>query len=171
MRRIGLAVALALSLLALPAVSAQQTTKVPRIGYLVLSPLVDPPSAERQALLDGLRDLGYVIGRNVVMEYRSANWNRELLPDLAAELVDLKVDVIVAQSPIELKAAQQATKTIPIVMVVVGDPVKSGFVRSLARISQGFPARRRRPPASRLNYSKRSFPRFPGSPFCRTRIT
>src|SRR5215831_6211488 len=95
MRRIGLAVVLALGLLG-PLAAEGQATKVPRVGYLVLSPLVDPPSAERQAFLNGLRDLGYVIGQTIAIEYRSAAWNRELLPDLAAEFVDLKVDVIMA---------------------------------------------------------------------------
>jgi len=71
---------------ALPGAEAQRPDKVPRIGYLVLSPLADPPSAERAAFLDGLRELGYVVGHNVSIEYRSAAWNRELLPELAAEL-------------------------------------------------------------------------------------
>src|SRR5713101_7605455 len=92
-----------------------QPVKVSRIGYLVLSPLVDPPTAERQAFLDGLRELGYVVGQNIVIEYRSANWNRELLPDLAQELVELKVDVIMAV-PGTTDAARHATRTIPIVM-------------------------------------------------------
>src|SRR5437764_15347715 len=95
MRLIGLAVVLSLSLLA-PLAAEGQTVKVPRAGYLVLSSLVDPPTAERQAFLDRLRELGYVVGQNIVIEYRSANWNRELLPDLAQELVELKVDVIMA---------------------------------------------------------------------------
>ena len=113
MRVIGLAVVLTLSLALAPgAAETQPAGKVPRIGYLVLSPLVDPPSAERQAFLDGLRDLGYAIGRNLIIEYRSAAWNRELLPDLAAELVDRKVDVIVAV-PGAIDAARGATKTIP----------------------------------------------------------
>src|SRR5215467_11331252 len=96
-RMIGLAVVLALNLILSPVVAAaQQPGRVPRIGYLVLSPLVDPPSAERAAFLDGLKELGYVAGQNIIIEYRSAAWSRELLPDLAAELVELKVDVIVA---------------------------------------------------------------------------
>jgi putative tryptophan/tyrosine transport system substrate-binding protein len=107
MRRIGLAVVLALSLFLAPlAAEAQQPGKVPQIGYLVLSPLADPPSAERAAFLDGLRGFGYVAGQNIIIQYRSANWNRELLPDLAAELVDLKVDVIVAV-PGAVEAARQ----------------------------------------------------------------
>ena len=131
MRRIGLAVVLVLGIF-LPSRSVDgQAAKVPRIGYLVLSPLADPPSAERQALLDGLRDLGYVIGQNLVIEYRSANWNRELLPDLAQELVDLKVDIIVAV-PGAVEAARDATKTIPIVFPALIDPVEGGLVSSLA---------------------------------------
>jgi putative tryptophan/tyrosine transport system substrate-binding protein len=111
---------------------AQGPARVARIGYLVLSPLVDPPSAERQAFLDGLRELGYVVGQNIVIEYRSANWNRELLPDLAQELVELKVDVIMAV-PGTTDAARQATRTIPIVIASGTDPVASGLVPSLAR--------------------------------------
>src|SRR5262245_48484465 len=131
MRRIGLAVVLALGIF-LPSRSVDgQAAKVPRIGYLVLSPLADPPSAERQALLDGLRDLGYAVGRNLMIEYRSANWNRELVPDLAVELVDLKVDVIVA-IPGAVEGARDATKTIPIVVPGLADPVESGLISSLA---------------------------------------
>ena len=96
MRRIRLAVVLAISLLVPVAAEAQPAGKFPRIGYLVLSPLADPPSSERAAFLDGLRGLGYVAGQNIIIEYRSAAWNRELLPDLVKELVDLKVDAIVA---------------------------------------------------------------------------
>jgi len=111
---------------------AQRPEKIPRIGYLVLSPLVDPPSAERQAFLDGLRALGYVEGRNVVIEYRSAKWNRELVPDLAEELIALKVDVIVAVPGTEF-AARDATRTIPIVVTTLVDPVEQGLAASLAR--------------------------------------
>ena len=133
MRLIGLAVVLAVGLTLAPlAVGAQQASKVRQIGYLVLSPLADPPSAERAAFLDGLRGLGYVAGRNIVIEYRSAAWNRELLPDLAAELVALKVDVIVAV-PGAVEAARDATKTIPIIVPTLMDPVDEGLVTSLAR--------------------------------------
>ena len=123
----------ALAVLAAPlAAGAQHPAKVPRIGYLVLSPLVDPPSAERQAFLDGLRRLGYVEGQNVVIEYRSANWNRELLPDLAEELLGLKVDVIFAV-PGAVDAARDATKAVPIVVPALSDPVEGGLVASAAR--------------------------------------
>jgi putative ABC transport system substrate-binding protein len=131
--RAGALILLALGILALPiTVDAQRPGKVARIGYLVVSPLVDPPTAERQAFLDGLRELGYVEGQNIVIEYRSAKWNRELLPDLAEELVNLKVDVIVAV-PGTIEAARQATKTIPIVIPTITDPTETKLVASLAR--------------------------------------
>jgi len=124
---------LGLNMLAAPlAVQAQGLRSIPKIGYLVLSPLADPPSAERRAFLEALRDLGYVVGRNLIIEYRSAAWSRELLPDLAAELVELKVDVMVAV-PGAIDAARDATKTIPIVVPAANDPIESGLVASLAR--------------------------------------
>ena len=131
---VGLILTLVASLLVVAplAAAAQRPAKVPRIAYLVLSPLADPPSAERQAFLDGLRELGYVEGQSISIVYRSANWNRELLPDLAEELVELKVDVIVAV-PGAIDAARQATRTIPIVIPGAGDPVETGLVTSLAR--------------------------------------
>src|SRR5438445_11808881 len=122
MRLLGLAAVLSLSLLA-PLAAEGQTLKLPRICYLVLPPLVDPPSAERQAFLDGLRDIGYVAGRTVDIEYRSAAWNRELLPDLVSELVELKVDAIVA-IPDTVEAARDATKTIPILVPSITDAVE-----------------------------------------------
>src|SRR5262249_23166739 len=131
MRRIGAGV-LTLSLfLATIAAAAQHPGKVPRIGYLVLSPLADPPSAERAAFLDGLKELGYVAGQNIIVEYGSAVWNRGLLPAQAAELVKLKVDVIVAV-PGAVEAARDATNTLPIVVPAILDPVESGLVSSLA---------------------------------------
>ncbi|MBI4591160.1 MAG: ABC transporter substrate-binding protein [Candidatus Rokubacteria bacterium] len=131
--RVGI-LALALTLFAVPvAAEAQPAGKVARIGYLLLPPLAEKPSAERQAFLQGLRELGYDQGRNVIIEYRSAAWNRELLPDLAAELVERKVDVILAAGPQPTLAAREATKTIPIVMIAAVDPVESGLVASLAR--------------------------------------
>ena len=123
---------LAGGLLAAPlAVAAQQAAKVARIGYLATNLVANPhlPEAFRQ----GLRDLGYVEGRNVVIEYRSAE-GIERIPALAAELVALKVDVIfVGGSTRVTLAAMQATKTIPIVFTGVGDPVTSGLVTNLAR--------------------------------------
>jgi len=122
-----------LGILAAPlAIQGQGPRNVPKIGYLVLSPLAEPPSAERRAFLEGLRDLGYLVGQNLIIEYRSAAWNRELLPDLAAELVELKVEVIVVV-PGATDAAREATKTIPIVVAAANDPAESGLVASLAR--------------------------------------
>jgi len=107
----------------------QQPKKVPRIGFL--SPLESPQyfAAFRQ----GLRELGYTEGQNVVIEYRSAKGMPQRFPDLAAELVRLNVDVIVAASGGGALAAKNATSTIPIVIGTTGDPVASGLVASLAR--------------------------------------
>jgi putative ABC transport system substrate-binding protein len=123
---------LAGGLLAAPlAAEAQQAGKVPRIGYL--SPNLAASPHLQEAFLQGLRDLGYVEGRNVVIEYRSAEGKPERLPALAAELVALKVDVILAAGTPAALAAKQATRTLPIVFIGAGDPVTSGFVTSLAR--------------------------------------
>jgi putative tryptophan/tyrosine transport system substrate-binding protein len=127
-------VALALSLLWLQlTVAVPQPAKVPRIGVLYPG---SPSAAERlQAmLLQGLHDLGYVEGQNITFTYRYAEEKPERLPNLAAELVQLPVDVIVAGPPEAVQAAKQVTSTIPIVMVTGGpDPVGAGFVTSLAR--------------------------------------
>jgi putative ABC transport system substrate-binding protein len=111
---------------------AQQPTKIPRIGYLALgSPSGNPFRIE--AFRQGLRELGYVEGKNIIIEYRYAEGKFDRHPALAAELVRLKVDVIVTAGPPSTRAAKEATATIPIVMTQVGDPVGSGFVASLAR--------------------------------------
>ncbi len=123
---------LAGGLLATPlAAEAQQAAKVARIGYLAGNLTASPhlPEAFRQ----GLRDLGYVEGRNLVIEYRDAEGKFERLPALAAELVVLKVDVILAGGAPQALAAKQATRTLPIVFATAGDPVGSGLVTSLAR--------------------------------------
>ena len=113
------------------AAEAQQAAKVARIGYLSTS-LASRPHL-RDAFLQGLRDLGYVEGRNVVIEYRDAEGKVERVPALAAELVALNVDVIVAGTMRAALAAKQATGTLPIVFVVAADPVGSGLVTNLAR--------------------------------------
>jgi ABC-type uncharacterized transport system substrate-binding protein len=119
-------------LLAAPrAAEAQQAAKVARIGFLATNLAGSPHVIE--AFRQGLRDLGYVEGRNVVIEYRDAEGKFERLPALAAELVALKVDVILAGGTLAALAAKQATRTIPIVFVSAGDPVGSGLVTSLAR--------------------------------------
>jgi putative ABC transport system substrate-binding protein len=132
MNRRAFLTALSGGLLAAPlAAEAQQAAKVARIGYLAASLAATPhlPEAFRQ----GLRDLGYVEGRNVVIEYRDAEGKFERLPALAAELVAIKVDVVLAPPTVAALAAKQATRTLPIVFAAVADPVGSGLVTSLAR--------------------------------------
>jgi putative ABC transport system substrate-binding protein len=123
--RAALAAALALGILATPLVSPAQQP----IGllFLVPSPFLD------EAFRQGLPELGYVEGQNIAIEYRSAEGKEDRLPRLAAELVRLKVDVIVTTSPRATAVTRQATRTIPIVFTVSGDPVADGFVASLAR--------------------------------------
>jgi putative tryptophan/tyrosine transport system substrate-binding protein len=111
---------------------AQQPTKVPRIGYLS-GPSPSTSANRRQAFRQGLRELGYVEGKNIVIEYRYAEGKFDRLPALAAELVGLKVDIIVTSGPQTTRPAKQATSTIPIVMGQDPDPVGNGFVASLAR--------------------------------------
>jgi ABC-type uncharacterized transport system substrate-binding protein len=108
------------------AVEAQPATKIPRVGLLDYTASWDP-------LRQGLRDLGYVEGQNIALEYRRSEGRSERLPALAAELVRLKVNVIVTAGTPPTKAAMQATTTIPIVMVSIGDPLRTGLVASLAR--------------------------------------
>ena len=125
--------ALGAMLLALSfAVEAQQSAKVPRVGYLT-GATPDGQSARIEAFRQGLRELGYVEGKNIVIEYRHAEGKLDRLSELAAELVRVKVDVIVTTGPTSTRAAKEATNTIPIVMMNEGDPVASGFVASLAR--------------------------------------
>ncbi len=111
---------------------AQQTKKVPRIGYLGGSP-ASANLARIEAFRQGLRDLGYIEGKNIVIEWRSAQGKVDRLPALAAELVRLKIDAIVTAGPTVTRAVKEATVTIPIVMAVDTDPVRNGFVASLAR--------------------------------------
>ena len=113
---------------------AQQPKKVSRIGYLSSSdPASDSPRSE--AIRLALRELGYIEGQNIATEYRYAEGKLDRLPELAAELVRLKVDIIVVAGGTEpIRAAKNATKTIPIVMMGGGlDPVEAGLVESLAR--------------------------------------
>ena len=111
---------------------AQQPKKVPRIGYLTGSS-PSARSARIEAFGQGLRELGYVEGKNIVIEYRYAEEKLDRLPVLAAELLRLNVEVIVTGGPLVTRAAKEATTTIPIVMTNDADPVGSGFVASLAR--------------------------------------
>jgi putative ABC transport system substrate-binding protein len=112
--------------------SAQQPTKISRIGYLGANFLTTNP-ARIEAFRQGLRELRYVEGKNIVIEWRFAEGKLVRLPALAAELVRLKVDVIVTGGPAPTPAAKEATATIPIVMTFDNDPVGNGFVSSLAR--------------------------------------
>jgi putative ABC transport system substrate-binding protein len=132
MNRRAFSVAVTGALLAAPfAVEAQQTGKVTRVGVLgTHSPEISPPIL---ALRQGLSELGYVEGQNIAIEWRWARGNDERFLDLAAELVKLKVDIIVAASTPGAQAAQRATKTIPIVMGFASDPVAAGLVANLAR--------------------------------------
>jgi len=111
---------------------AQQPAKVPRIGYLTALQL-SASAARTEAFRQGLRDLGYVEGKNIIIEWRSADGNEDRLPALAAELVQLKVDIIVTGGAAVTRPVKAATSTIPIVMTQDRDPVSSGFVASLAR--------------------------------------
>jgi putative tryptophan/tyrosine transport system substrate-binding protein len=111
---------------------AQQPKKVPRIGFLGFTSL-SAIAARIEAFQQGLREFGYVEGKNIVVEYRSAEGELDRLPELAAELVRLKVEVIVTSGPSVTRAVKEATTTIPIVMGFDTDPVGNGFVASLAR--------------------------------------
>jgi putative ABC transport system substrate-binding protein len=127
----GGAVILAVVFLASPlAAQPQPGPRLGRIGVLTLSTAPSSPDAE--AFRQGLRDHGYVAGQNVALEHRDAAGRADRLPAMAGELVRLKVDVIVTQSNVAALAAKQATKTIPFVMAIAGDPVKAGVVDSLA---------------------------------------
>ena len=122
----------ALAFAAPPGSFGQLQGKVWRVGFLSpTSPSRNSPITD--AFLQGMRELGYVEGKNLVIEWRFAEGKLERLPGLAAELVRLKVDVMVAGGSPAISAAQKATTTIPIVMTPAGDPVGSGFVKSLAR--------------------------------------
>ena len=129
-RRTAICLVLSLTVfLGLPSANGQPLPGKPfRVGYLASSSEVI-----NESFLQGLRDLGWTPGRNVVFEVRSADGKLDRLPALAAELARLKVDVIHASSPPLVRAAMQATTTIPIVFYAVADPVGSGFVSSLAR--------------------------------------
>jgi ABC-type uncharacterized transport system substrate-binding protein len=108
---------------------AQQPTKIPRIGYLSGTGSEAPTMV---GFRRGLRDLGYIEGKNILIEYRDTGVTQDRIPKLVAELVQLQVDVLVVSTGSTIRAAKQATKTIPIVMVTTEDPVASGLIESLA---------------------------------------
>jgi putative ABC transport system substrate-binding protein len=133
MRLIGLAVVLAVGLTLAPlAAEGQQAGKIYRIGMLETTSMA-LNAANLDAFRQGLRELGYVEGRNFMIEYRSADGLRERFPELATELVRLKVDVILTRGTPAVMAAKNATGTIPVVMAASGDPLLSGVVAGLAR--------------------------------------
>jgi len=130
----GIVTILALGLLLSPlAADAQQAGKVWRIGFLVPQSRPAYLDGREREYLSGMRALGYAEGKDFILEWRFADGQYERLPGLAAELVRLNVDVLIASGSPAIRAAQQATTTIPIVFPTTGDPVGSGFVKSLAR--------------------------------------
>jgi len=131
-RRAAFATILTLSLLAAPLVvaQAQEPSKVPRVGVIGETSSTDPFLA---AFRQGMRELGYTEGRSIVIEYRYAHGVVDRFPDLTAELIRLKVDVLVVGGSLAARAAKAQTTTIPIVFTLAGDPVGSGLVASLAR--------------------------------------
>ena len=118
--------------LSVPA-DAQQPSKIPRIGYVRVVGVPSTPGPNVEAFRQGLKDLGYVEGKNIEIEFRYAEGKRDRVPSLVAELVQLKVDVLILGDDGSIRAAKEATKTIPIVMVINQDPVATGLVDSLAR--------------------------------------
>src|SRR5947207_4956533 len=132
-RRLLVVASAALALCTACAFAQQRPARVPVIGYL--SPVVPQNGTDWrfEAFVQGMRELGYVDGRNIHLEVRWGEGQLERMPKLAAELVSMKVDVLVAASSPSYLAAMQATRTIPIVMPVSSDPVGDGVVASLAR--------------------------------------
>jgi putative tryptophan/tyrosine transport system substrate-binding protein len=122
----------AILLISFQRAEAQQTAKIPRIGFISVSGNPKNPGFLLDAFRHGLRDLGYIEGKNILVEYRYAAVEPERAPDFVAELIQLNVDVLVSSSAAATRVAQQATKTIPIIMLASFDPVEAGAVVSLA---------------------------------------
>jgi putative ABC transport system substrate-binding protein len=113
---------------------AQQPAKVPRIGFLITAPLANPQiQAILEAFRQGLRELGYQEGQNIVIEYRTAEGNFDRFSSLAQDLIRLNVDLVLAANSVAARAVHQASSTIPIVVPVMGDPVEDELVASIAR--------------------------------------
>ena len=168
MDRRAFLITLAVTILAAPlAAKAQPAGKIPRVG--VLRPGNPPPgdfSRQREAFEGGLRELGWTPGTNILIEYRYADGKLERLSELAADLVRLPVDVIVAGASSGVRAAQQATRTIPIVMSTLPDPVQEGFVANLAPPAgtlPGSPSTPRSWPASSSSCSRKRCRSSPAS--------
>jgi len=122
----------ALSALAVASSSTGQA-RMPRIGYLLLTPFSETPTRERQAFLEGLREHGYVPGKNIEIVYRSAQNAAEFIDDICRDLVAQKIDLMVVAGSIAVMAAKKCTSTVPVVMLALGDPIGIGAVRSLSR--------------------------------------
>jgi putative ABC transport system substrate-binding protein len=135
MKKIALpSVVVAVILLAVAVIaSAQQPKKIPRIGFMSATGDPHTPGPQVEGIQQGLRDLGYVEGKNILVEYRYSEGKRDLNASQVAELLHLKVDVLVVSALPAIRAAKQATKTIPIVMVTTQDPVATGLINNLAR--------------------------------------
>ena len=133
MSKAGVLSILFLVVLLAVASEAQQAGKVPRIGILAPGSSAFPTSAYHDSFRQGLRELGYIEGKNIFIEIRYAEGKQDQLSDFATELVKLKVDVIVTATRPGVLAAKHATSAIPIVFAAVGDPVRAGLVSSLAR--------------------------------------
>ena len=118
-----------------PPVEAQQPSKVPRIGLVPVAGDPNAPTRLVEAFRQGLRELGYDEGKNIIIEYRWPSVNPDRVAAMVAELVHLKVDVLVSSSSVAIRAAKETTKTIPIVMISAQDPVQQGLVDSLAHPS------------------------------------
>src|ERR671922_484397 len=129
---IGFALSTLLLALCFPA-EAQQLGKIPRIGIVSGGGNAGNPGSSVQMFQRGLQDLGYVEGKNILFEYRYSEGSRDRVPKIVAELVNLKVDILFSTQATAVRAAKQATKTIPIVMAITSDPVAAGLVDSLAR--------------------------------------
>ena len=112
---------------------AQQERKIPRIGFV--SGIGDPntPGLQVEAFRRGLRELGYIEGKNILIEYRYVEGKVDRIPNLVTELMQLKVDVFLSGHPVAIRAAKESTKSIPIVIVALGDPVAEGLIDSLSR--------------------------------------
>src|SRR5262245_28984507 len=129
---VGLAICAVLLVLDIPT-NAQQPKKIPRIGYLSGTGDAQAPGYQVGAFRQGLEELGYTEGKNILVEYRFIEGMSDRTRSLVAELLKLKVDLVVLTNPPAIDAAKQATKTMPIVMVTTDDPVAAGVIDSLAR--------------------------------------
>jgi putative tryptophan/tyrosine transport system substrate-binding protein len=142
----------------------QQPKNVPRIGYMSGLGNPETPGPRAEAFRRGLRELGHIEGKNILVEYRYLEGKDELAPSLVAELVQLKVDVLVLVGVLPaIRAAKQATKTIPIVMVTTQDPVVTGLIDSLARPGgnlTGLTTLQRELSGKRLEILKEAVPRI-----------